>query len=164
MHSYPEAIAEIFNTSYGIAIAGTHGKSTTTAMLGVVLSDATTIVGTRVPQLDGKNVHVGKSEQFVLETCEYRQAFLKYTPRIAVITNIDFDHPDSYRDLDDYRSTFDRFIAGVSDWVILCADDSESLRLKISGKNVAWVSMKERKWWKNDGEKVSLPNLTLQVP
>lgn len=145
--TYPEAMAEIFNISEGIAVAGTHGKSTTTAMLGVVMREASTIVGTKVPQFEGKNVHIGTSNHFILETCEYRKALLNYHPKMAIITNIDFDHPDSYKDLDDYRNVFQRFIAQVSEWVILSADDKESQKLDVSEKSVAWVSTRERKWW-----------------
>src|SRR3989338_8957986 len=103
--SYPDALAELFNNAYGIAIAGSHGKSTTTAMLGYILEyagmDPTVIVGSRVNQW-GSNARAsrqnlkplnsqtnGAHHYFVAEADEYRDAFLKYRPKMIVLTNID---------------------------------------------------------------------------
>ena len=93
--------------THRIAIAGTHGKSTTTAMIGAVLQkgglDPTVHNGAR------PNLVVGGKDFFVTEACEFKRSFLKLNPTVAVITNIDADHMDCYRDLDEIRAAFDKF-------------------------------------------------------
>ena len=138
--TYPQALAELFNSSYGIAVAGSHGKSTTTAMLGVLLEqagyDPTVIVGTRVNQW-GSNARAGHSNFFVIEADEYRDAFLQYEPKIAVVTNIDYDHPDYFKTEGQYQQSFEKFISQSSvQTVIAGLDDSidVNFKLKVSGE------------------------------
>lgn len=115
--------------SVGIAIAGTHGKSTTTSMIATILSDAgldpSFIIGA-TPATLGVNARAGEGEAFVVEADEYDRTFLRLEPKIAVITNVDFDHPDIYKDLDDTINTFALFAHNVADdgALIVCADDS----------------------------------------
>lgn len=112
MLSYPEALGIISKEKYTIAITGTHGKTTTTAMVAKILIDAgldpTVIVGSFL--LDAKggrtNFIAGKSKYLVVEGCEYRRSFLNLSPKILVITNIDADHLDYYKDLNDIKSAF----------------------------------------------------------
>ena len=110
-----------------IAIAGTHGKTTTTAMIAVILTqaglDPDVIVGGIVPDL-GSNARAGKGKYFIVEADEYDWAFLGLRPSIAVVTNIEMDHPDKFRDLDDVTRAFHEFIALVPSygWVIGCGD------------------------------------------
>lgn len=115
--TYPEAVAAFVGRRTLIAVAGTHGKTTTTSLIGVALRaaglDPTILVGSRVPQFGG-NAVLGKGHLFVLEADEYARSFLAYRPTIAVVTNIDADHLDTYRDLDDITKTFGVFLRNVS--------------------------------------------------
>lgn len=108
--TYPEALGEITKNKKLVAVAGTHGKSTTTGMLiAAALAagvDVSCLVGTNLPELDGVNARVGTSDIFILEACEYRRAFLNLTPSVVLVTNVDLDHLDYYRDLADYQSAF----------------------------------------------------------
>lgn len=107
--SYPQALGELSKEMFTIAISGTHGKTTTTAMLGHILRkaglDPTVIVGSKIL---GKNTNfmAGKSKYLVVEACEYKRSFLNLSPSILVITNIEADHLDYYKDLDDIKSAF----------------------------------------------------------
>lgn len=121
-----EALAEA--TAGGervVAVAGTHGKSTTTVMVTDALKgagiDATGVVGARVRAWNG-NLSPGADRVFVVEADEYDRSFLALHPEVAVVTNIEADHLDIYRDLDDIRATFARFVRGAR-WLVVCADD-----------------------------------------
>ena len=143
VRSYPEALAEIFDAHRGIAVCGSHGKSTTTAMLGVVLAGSrvggSTIVGTQVPQFGGKNIHVEEGKNFVIEACEYKRSFLQYHPYITVVTNIDLDHLDYYHDLADYVSAFRALSEQTSGYIVLSGDDTNSQTLANPSQNQVWV-------------------------
>lgn len=110
--SYPEAVGEMTRAYATVAIAGTHGKTTTTALTGLILAagdlDPTVIVGSNTHEFQG-NARAGKGKHLVLEADEYRRAFLQYDPTIAILTRVEFDHPDCYRDLDDVREAFTSF-------------------------------------------------------
>ncbi len=126
--SYPEILGLLSREKYTIAVSGTHGKTTTTAMIGKILIDAkkdpTIIVGSL---MNGpmSNLVVGQSEYLVAEACEYRRSFLNLTPRIVVITNIDNDHLDYYKDIDDIKSAFREFARklGKSDYLVCNLSD-----------------------------------------
>jgi len=108
--SYPEALGELSKEYFTIAIAGTHGKSTTTAMTALTLVagklDPTVVIGTKLREFKNKNFRVGKSKYLVIEACEYRRSFLHFKPDILVITNIEAEHLDYYKDLEDYQKAF----------------------------------------------------------
>lgn len=118
-----------------IAISGTHGKSTTTAMIAKIFIDAgmdpTVILGTISPDLDQGNLQVGKGDWLIVEACEYMANMLEIKPEIAVITNIEEDHLDFYRDLDHIRETFQQWIdcKDTCGQVILNQSDPESVKL-----------------------------------
>ena len=124
-----DLLNELLRDRIGVAIAGTHGKSTTTSMVATVLSDAgldpSFIIGA-TPQPLGVNARHGAGEAFVLEADEYDRTFLRLAPRIAVITNVEFDHPDTYADLNDTMNAFALFAraAPADGAVIVCADDA----------------------------------------
>jgi UDP-N-acetylmuramate--alanine ligase len=126
-----EMLAELMRMKYGIGIAGTHGKTTTTTMTGHVIQDGqfdpTIIVGGRVHSFDKTNAVVGKGDIIIVEADEYDRTFLKLTPNIAVITNIEAEHLDIYSDLDDVRHAFTEFANKVPFYgaVIVCLDDPE---------------------------------------
>lgn len=110
-----------------VAIAGCHGKSTTTAMIGSVFKCA----GQQPTVHNGaqNNLQIGGKQWFITEACEFRKSFLKLKPRIAVITNVDEDHLDCYKDLNEIKKCFERF-ASQSDIVIKNADDVNSSSLR----------------------------------
>src|SRR3989344_5513912 len=110
--SYPEALGEYSSGKKIIAVSGTNGKTTTTAMIAAILTEAgldpTVLVGSKVLAW-GSNARLGKSEYLVLEADEYRRAFLNYNPDIVVVTNIAPDHLDYYKDLEDIKTAFFQF-------------------------------------------------------
>ncbi len=107
--SYPEMLGVVTENKYTIAVSGTHGKTTTTAMIAKILIDAgldpTVVVGSLLKDYKS-NFIAGKSEFFVVEACEYERSFLNIKPKILVITNIEADHLDYYKDLEDIKSAF----------------------------------------------------------
>ena len=107
--SYPEMLGLVTKDKYTIAISGTHGKTTTTAMIAKILVDAgrdpSVVVGSLLKDFKS-NLIIGKSDLFVVEACEYERSFLNLKPKILVITNIEPDHLDYYKDLDDIKSAF----------------------------------------------------------
>jgi UDP-N-acetylmuramate--alanine ligase len=125
-----EMLAELMRVKPGIAVAGTHGKTTTTSMVGAVLAEAgfdpTLVVGGRVAAL-GANARVGQGEFLVAEADESDGSFLRLTPTIAVVTTIDAEHLDYYRDLAAIRETFLQFVNKVPFYgvAVLCADQPE---------------------------------------
>lgn len=127
-----EMLAELMRLKYGIAIAGMHGKTTTTSMVGSVLQagglDPTIVVGGRVDAL-GSNARYGKSQYLVAEADESDRSFLKLSPIVSVVTNIDREHMDTYRDMEDIEQTFLDFMDRVPFYgtVVVCNDD-EPLR------------------------------------
>ena len=123
VRSYPQMLHEVTAGKYTIAISGTHGKTTTTAMIAGILSDAqkdpTVIVGSLLSS--GTNFIAGHSEYVVVEACEYRRSFLNIEPTILVITNIDEDHMDYYTDIEDIKSAFRELAMKVpSNGYIVC--------------------------------------------
>jgi len=129
-----EMLAELMRLKYGIAVAGMHGKTTTTSMLAVVLAagglDPTVVIGGRVDAM-GSNARVGKSEYFVAEADESDRSFLKLWPILAVVTNIDREHMDCYRDMADVERTFVEFLDHVPFYgmVVACNDNDDLRRL-----------------------------------
>jgi len=107
--SYAQYLGRLLAKKRGICVTGTHGKTTTTAMMGLVMLqaglDPTIVVGSDVPSIGG-NAHTGKGNFFLAESCEYRRHFLNYSPEHLIITNIEFDHPDYFKDLEDVISAF----------------------------------------------------------
>ena len=165
--SYPEALAAVTREHRLIAVAGSHGKSTTTAMIGCVLQDpsvdGSTIVGTQVPAFGGMNAHLGQGDLFVIEACEYKRSFLRYHPAFTLITNIDLDHRDYYRDADDYLSAFQSLADQTSEYVIFSVNDPESSRLRDPSRRQVWVSC-DRYEVSDTGHSEMIPTMTLRVP
>jgi UDP-N-acetylmuramate--alanine ligase len=124
-----ELLAELMRLKYGIAVAGSHGKTTTTSMTAAILShagmDPTVVVGGRVGLMGGSNARLGRSNFLVVESDESDGSFLKLSPIIAIVTNIDREHLDHYSDIEAIRSAFTEFVNKVPFYgaVILCLDD-----------------------------------------
>jgi UDP-N-acetylmuramate--alanine ligase len=123
-----EMLAELMRLKYGIAVAGMHGKTTTTSMIATVLAagglDPTVVVGGRVDAL-GSNARLGKSQYLVAEADESDRSFLKLSPILAVVTNLDREHMDCYRDMADVEQAFVEFMDKVPFYgaTTACLDD-----------------------------------------
>lgn len=161
--TYPQALAQIFNQSFGIAICGSHGKSSTTAILGTIFKnlnlDPTVLVGSEVIEWKGNSLisknfnkkikflqknnkylnnlkwlrkNFKKLPIFIIEADEYRDAFLNYFPRIIIITNIDYDHPDYFPSVNVYQNSFLKFINNLQSPKILIVYKSDLNKTKIS--------------------------------
>lgn len=135
---YAEALGDIFNQNYGIAICGSHGKTTTTAWLGYVLEKCgkspNVLVGAQVPQFDG-NILVGKSDYFVAEVDEYQNKLKHFNPKIVLLNNIDYDHPDFFPTQDDYNQVFVDFISKIPNKGMLVTNFDDPIVRKISNVN-----------------------------
>lgn len=124
-----EMLAELMKMKYGIGVAGTHGKTTTTTMIGLVTQignyDPTIMVGGKVHSFDKTNAVVGKGDVIVVEADEFDRTFLRLTPSIAIITNIEAEHLDIYDDLADVKQAFIDYANKVPFYgaVIVCLDD-----------------------------------------
>jgi len=120
--SYPEALGELTKKYFTIAVCGSHGKSTVSAMIGLILTkaklDPTVILGTKLKEFaphqkngGGSNCRVGKGKYLVIEADEYKESFLNYWPRIIVLTTLEPDHLDYYKNFKNYISAFKKFIS-----------------------------------------------------
>jgi len=122
------------NHKLNIAIAGTHGKTTTTSMVSNISLEAeldpTILVGGELDILKG-NVRTGKSDYFITEACEYKASFLKFFPYIGVILNIDADHLDYYKDIEDIKNTFLKFANLIPEdgYLVACSDDAKMSKI-----------------------------------
>jgi len=130
--SYCDFLGELSKQYLTVAISGTNGKSTTTAMLGLILEraglDPTVIVGSKVKTFPDGNLRLGKSKYLVVEACEYNAHMLKIQPQMIVLTNVEEDHLDFYRDLNHIKETFVNYIKKLSNdgFLIYNSDDCAS--------------------------------------
>jgi UDP-N-acetylmuramate--alanine ligase len=144
-----EMLAELMRLKYGIAIAGMHGKTTTTSMVAAVLAagglDPTVVVGGRVDAM-GSNARLGRSQYLVAEADESDRSFLKLSPILAVVTNIDREHMDCYRNMHDVKRAFLDFMDRVPFYgmIVACNDDPVLRRLfpKIQRRMVSYGTRK----------------------
>jgi UDP-N-acetylmuramate--alanine ligase len=129
-----EMLAELMRLKYSIAIAGSHGKTTTTSMVAEILNtaklDPTVVVGGILNTKD-TNATLGTGNVIVAEADESDRSFLMMSPSVALVTNIDFEHPDTYKDIDDVKQTFADFVSRVPFYgsVVLCLDDENTADL-----------------------------------
>jgi UDP-N-acetylmuramate--alanine ligase len=130
-----EMLAELMRLKFGIAVAGSHGKTTTTSMVATILCyaglDPTVVVGGKAALMGGSNARVGKSEFLVVEADESDRSFLKLAPILAVVTNIDREHVDCYSSMEDTRNAFVEFVQKVPFYgaSIVCLDDENVQRI-----------------------------------
>ncbi len=149
-YSYPEMLGIISKDKYTIAVCGTHGKTTTTGMIAKILNDngknPTVIVGSLIKNKDGtrSNFIKGEGKYFVVEACEYRRSFLNINPNILVITNIDKDHLDYYKDIDDIKNAFTEMVMKVpSDGYIICNPDDQNIKDVINDTKIKVINWNE---------------------
>jgi UDP-N-acetylmuramate--alanine ligase len=129
LFTYTEALGELSRSRRSVGVAGVHGKTTTTAMIGSLVKrlalPGAVLVGSAAADFDGMSTYSGGQEFFVAETCEYRRHFLDFHPDIIIVTSVEPDHLDYYRDYEDIRDAFvtyiERLPAGGE--LIFCADD-----------------------------------------
>lgn len=126
-YMYYDLLHEIVNNYDTTCICGCHGKTTTTALLGHVFDS---IVGANYLIGDGTGHADIKNNYFFLESCEFKRHFLHYYPKNIILTNIELDHVDYYKDLDDMKSAYEEFIRQCSELVIACGDDLNVRSLK----------------------------------
>ncbi len=141
-----EMLAEVTRMKYSVGVTGTHGKTTTTSMIGLLLLDSgidpTVIVGGKLTALKGTNARLGRGDWTVVEADEYDRSFLQLTPSIAVVTNLEEDHLDIYRDIEDIKQAFVEFANKVPFYgvVVLCLDDSGVMEIlpEINKKKITY--------------------------
>lgn len=171
--SYPQALGEITQDLELVSIAGTHGKSTTTTLASLILKesslDFTTIVGTLVPDFWMKNFYHRSSNQnshyFILESCEYRESFLNYNPKIGVITNIEADHLDYYKNEKNYFEAFQKFLSCIrpAGFAVLNMEDEWIKKLEKSRTDISYIEM-YHDYFLWCGESYNYRDIQLQVP
>lgn len=161
VRSYPQMLDIISKDKYTIAVSGTHGKTTTTAMIAQILidggKDTTVIVGSLIKSKDGSRTNFiagnpnrtdRQGEYFVVEACEYRRSFLNINPKVLVITNIDEDHLDYYKDIEDIKSAFREMAMKVpADGFVVCNPDDENIAdviKDIKAKVINWQEFYNR--------------------
>lgn len=137
IRSYPEMLSIVTRGKYTIAVSGTHGKTTTVGMTAHILKsaglDPTVIIGSLMND-SNSNFVAGQSKYFVVEACEYRRSFLNINPNILVITNIDMDHLDYYKDIDDIKKAFRELALKVpKDGFVVCNPTDENIIDVVAG-------------------------------
>lgn len=145
---------ELLQGKRTVAVAGTHGKTTTTGLIAWMLDfgglEPSFIVGGYLLDFD-TNARAGEGDIFVVEADEYQRAFLGIKPEIAVITNIEHDHPDSFPTFDDFRGAFEEFARGVRHTLVLYAQDPQTSTLQIDGvKQVSYGLSASADWYAAD--------------
>ncbi len=139
MLSYPEILGILFSQKYGIAVCGTHGKTTTTAMLAEIFRraglDPTAVVGSQVREWRSSAL-VGRSDFMIIEADEYQGKFDYYHPQSAILTSADWDHPDYFKTYDDYKNTFVKFVQKIPrhGFLVACGDRAETLEIAKNAK------------------------------
>ncbi len=149
--SYPEAVGLLTGQKRTIAVCGTHGKTTTAAMIAASLlacnEDPTVLVGADLHELANRNERLGRGKYLVLEACEYRRAFLNFQPQVIVLTNIEADHLDYYKDLKDYQKAFREFMDKLPEDGLLIANyDDENVRAvcrNFTRAQIRWFGLKK---------------------
>ncbi len=135
---YAEALGEVFNCKFGIAVTGSHGKTTISAWLGYVLERSgkqpNVMAASHVPQFDGASL-IGKSELLVAEVDEYQNKLKYFNPKAVLLSNIDYDHPDFFPTPEDYINVFIDFIKKISSKGFLIANFDDSIIRKVAKVN-----------------------------
>lgn len=132
--TYPQLLGEMIADQYGIGISGTNGKTSTTALLGLIFTEAnldpSVILGGKAEYLGG-NARAGQGKYFIFESDEYRRAFANYSPKMAVVTYVSVDHLDYYKDLNDIKSAFSDYLKRVpaEGFIFVNVDDKNSLEV-----------------------------------
>ena len=128
--SYPQALGKLTKKHFTIAVSGTHGKSTTTSMLALILIkanlDPTVVVGTKLKEFGNSNFRSGAGKYLLIEACEYEESFLNYKPDIIVINNIEADHLDYFKNLENIIKAFEKFTGNLKENGVLVVNGDDS--------------------------------------
>lgn len=151
IQSYAEALGELTKKYKTITVSGAHGKSTTTAMTALVLEkghcDPLVIVGTKVKEFGDSNFRSGLGGYFVLEADEWNKSFLNYKPQIAILTNIDAEHLDTYKNIDHVALVFKKFLSRIPKEGLIIANADDKVVKKVakeSQRRVIWYSIRDK--------------------
>jgi len=185
--TYPQALGNIANDKKLITIAGTHGKSTTTSLTSLILKNSdknfTSVVWTLLKEFDWKNFFHRKSPQsqpfpqgekgeenindeyFAIEACEYKRSFLAYTPYIWIIVNIEIDHLDYYKDLEDYISAYKSYLNNIKSWwyAIINWEDKNCQQLNWLRKDIKYIEVYNDYYILNGQQKL-YPKIDMTIP
>ncbi len=148
--SYPQALGELTKKYKTIAVSGTHGKSTTTCMISLILIEAgldpTVIVGTKLKEFNDSNYRKGNSQYLLIEADEWQGSLLNYNPDIAVLTNLESEHLDFYKNLEDLINTFQKYVNNnvKSDGTIIFNEEDKNLsNLKLPKNKISFSKKDE---------------------
>jgi UDP-N-acetylmuramate--alanine ligase len=160
IRSYPEMLDIISHNKYTIAVSGTHGKTTTTAMIAQILcdneKDPTVIVGSLLVG-SKSNFIAGKSKYLVVEACEYRRSFLNINPKILVITNIEEDHLDYYKDIEDIKNAFHELCMKVpAEGYVICNPNDKNIADVVKNINAKVINYHD---FFNENLKLKIPGI-----
>lgn len=172
--TYPEALWEVVNNQNLISVSWTHWKSTTTSMLSILFKNTdlnfSSIVWTLLKEFWWKNFYHrqeknNKNKYFIIEACEYKRSFLKYKPFISIITNIEVDHLDYYKDEQDYINAFKELVYNIKEWWFLIINWQEK-----NSRQLLWlrkdINIIEYLWeyFLYNWQKIFFPEINLKVP
>lgn len=173
--SYPEWLWQVANDNNLITISWTHGKSTTTSMASIMLKNSgknfSSIIWTLLTEFWWKNFYhrdnnkIDKEKLFVIEACEYRRSFLNYKPFISIITNIEIDHLDYYKDLSDYIKAFKELVYNIKNWgfLIINWQENNSRQLIELRKDISIIEVFDN-YFIYDWQKIFFPEIKLNIP
>ena len=173
--SYPEWLWQVTNDNNLITISWTHGKSTTTSMASIMLKNSgknfSSIIWTLLTEFWWKNFYhrdnnkIDKEKLFVIEACEYRRSFLNYKPFISIITNIEIDHLDYYKDLSDYIKAFKELVYNIKNWgfLIINWQENNSRQLIELRKDISIIEVFDN-YFIYDWQKIFFPEIKLNIP
>lgn len=172
--TYPEELSNITKDRKLITVSGTHWKSTTTSLASLILKDSeedfTSIVWTVLKEFWWKNFFHRNNfndgnDFFIIEACEYKRSFLNYKPSVAIITNIEIDHLDYFKDINDYIYAYEELINNVVSWwfVILNWEEENSKKITWLRDDINYITV-HNNYYIHNGQKNTIPNIEMQVP
>lgn len=173
--TYPQALWEMVNNKKLISISWTHGKSTTTSMTSIMFKNSnknfSSIIWTILKEFNWKNFYhrqenkEDNNEYFIIEACEYKRSFLNYKPFIWIVTNIELDHLDYYKDLEDYLEAFRQYVKNIKKWwyLIINWQEQNSRQLIDIKKGINYIEVFEEYFLIKD-EKIFFPKVKLKIP
>ena len=142
-----QMLAELMRFRHGIAVAGTHGKTTTTAMVSMIYAEAgldPTFVNGGLVKSAGTNAHLGRSRYLIAEADESDNSFLYIKPKYSVVTNVEADHLDHHGTFENIKKSFEQFIDSTERIAVLCKDTVGKVGLNLKNKNIVWYSIKDK--------------------
>lgn len=173
--SYPEWLWQVVNEKILISISWTHWKSTTTSMTSIMLKNSdknfSAIIWTLLKEFNWKNFYhrqeniLDNKEYFTIEACEYKRSFLNYKPFISVITNIEIDHLDYYKDLEDYINAFKSLTENIKTWwyLIINWQEENSRQLLWIRQDINYIEVFEE-YFSYNWQKIFFPEINLKIP